>query len=117
MNKELKTILGNSIKVKNKSIPVEHLRYKGKEKTFVTWTMLPEAPSLNADDETLYSVCQVDIDVFSDGNYLDIMDEVKKLMKNNNWLWVEDSIEMYEEDTELYHRTITFGKERMIING
>lgn len=114
MNAEVKSILENNIKVNNKSIPVEHLRYTGKSKTFVTWTMLPETPSLVADDEPIYSVCQVDIDVFSDGNYLDIIKEIKKIMKNNEWVWLEDSEEMYEDDTELYHRTITFEKERMI---
>lgn len=113
MEKEIKTIF-NNFKVNNKSIPVEHLRYKGKSRTFVTWTILSDIPSLNGDDEPLYSVVQVDIDIFSEGNYLDIMNEIKKLMKNNEWVWVEDSSEMYEDDTELYHRTITFEKERMI---
>lgn len=116
MNKELKTIF-EDFKVKNKSIPVEHLRYKGKSKTFATWTILNEVPMFNADDEILFSKVEVDIDIYSDGNYLDIMDEIKKIMKNNHWLWIEDSSEMYEEDTELYHRTITFEKERMISNG
>jgi hypothetical protein len=115
MNEELKSIL--KININNKSIPVEHLRYKGKEKTFITWTLLPETPILNGDDDALYSVCPVDIDVFSNGNYLDIVKEIKKIMKKNNWLWVEDSEEMYEEDTELYHRTLTFEKERFIDNG
>lgn len=113
MNKELKAIF-KDFKVNGKSIPVEHLRYKGKSKTFVTWTLLSESSRLNGDDEPLYSVAPVDIDVFSDGNYLDIIKEINKLMKQNDWLWVEDSEEMYEEDTELYHRTITFEKERMI---
>lgn len=117
MNEELKSILGDSITVGSKSIPVGHLRYKGKEKTFVTWTLLPEIPSLSANDEDLYSVIQVDIDVFSDSNYLDVIKEVKKIMKTNEWLWVEDSEEMYEEDTELYHKTLTFEKERFIENG
>lgn len=117
MNEEIKSILGKSIKVNDKNIPVEHLRYKGKSKTFVTWTLLPETPGLNGDDETLYSVAQVDIDIFSDGNYLDIMKEVKKIMKENEWLWLEDSEEMYEDDTDLYHRTITFEKERFLDNG
>lgn len=113
MNEEIKTIF-NDFKVKGESIPVEHLRYKGSSKTFVTWTIISDIPTLSGDDECLYSAVQVDIDIFSDGNYLDIVKEVKKLMKNNNWLWVEDSSEMYEEDTELYHKTITFEKERMI---
>jgi len=116
MEQEVKSIF-NNFKIDNKSIPVEHLRYKGKSKTFVTWTLISESPSLSASDESLYSVVQVDIDIFSDGNYLDIVKEVKKIMKNNEWLWVEDSSEMYEEDTELYHKTITFEKERFIDNG
>lgn len=116
MNEEIKTIF-EDFKVNDKSIPVEHLKYKGKSKTFVTWTILSEVPSLSANDEDLYSVVQVDIDIFSDSNYLDIEKEIKKIMKNKEWLWVEDSSEMYEDDTELYHKTITFEKERMIING
>lgn len=116
MEQEIKSIF-KDFKVNNKSIPVEHLRYKGKSKTFITWTLLNEVPSLNGDNETLYSVVQVDIDVFSDSNYLDIIKEIKQIMKNNNWLWSEDSAEMYEEDTELYHKTITFEKERFVDNG
>jgi hypothetical protein len=113
MNEELKSMFEN-FKVKDKSIPVGHLRYKGKSKTFITWTITGETPSLSADDEDIFSVVEVDIDIFSEGNYLDIIKEVKRIMKDNNWSWIEDSQEMYEEDTELYHRTITFEKERMI---
>ena len=116
MNEELKTIF-TDFKVNKKSIPVSHLRYKGKSKTFVTWTIINEVPSLSCDDDYLYSVVQVDIDVFSEGNYLDIIKEVKRLMKENKWMWVEDSPEMFEDDTELYHKTITFEKERFIDNG
>lgn len=113
MEQEIKSIF-NNFKVNNKDIPVAHLRYKGKSKTFVTWTIINEVPSISGDDEYLYSVVQVDIDVFSNGNYLDIVNKIKEIMKNSNWLWTEDSSEMYEEDTELYHRTITFEKERMV---
>lgn len=113
MNEEIKSIL-ETLKVNNKSIPVNHLFYKGTSKTFVTWTIINETPLLNANDECVYSVVEVDIDIFSDGNYLEIINEVKKMMKNHKWLWLEDSQDMYEDDTELYHKTITFQKERMI---
>lgn len=116
MEKQIKSIFKN-FEVNGKSIPVEHLRYKGKSKTYVIWTIISEVPSLSADDDDLYSVTDVDIHIYSDGNYLDIVKEVKKLMKDNNWSWLEDSTEMYEDDTELYHKTITFEKERMINNG
>jgi len=38
-------------------------------------------------------------------------------MKANDWVWVEDSVEMFENDTQLFHRTTTFEKERNIENG
>ncbi len=113
MNSEIKSILSN-LTVDEKSIPTAHLRYKGGSKTFVTWTIINESPALSANDEDLFSVVRLDIDVFSDGNYSSIVKEIKKRFKANEWLWVEDSSEMFEEDTELYHRTITFEKERSL---
>ena len=111
MNEELKLILGESLMIAGEEIPVAHMRYKGRSKKFVTWTIIGERPAFSAGDELLYSVCSVDVDVFCDGNYLDIVKEIKTRMKNNDWVWVEDSEEMYEEDTNLYHKTCSFEKE------
>lgn len=108
MESELKKILS---KLK---VPVAHLKYKGKEKTYVVWTIVDEQPSLSSDDEVQYSEVTVDIDIYSENNYLSLMSSIKKIMKENDWMWQEDSTEMYEEDTKLYHRTCTFSKERMI---
>ena len=115
MNEELKTLFGDGINVNGEIIPIAHLRYTGKSKRFITWTLLDETPEFFANDEPLYSVCSLDVDIFSDSNYLDIIKEIKKLMKNNEWVWTGDSPEMYEEDTELYHKTCSFEKERNIL--
>lgn len=112
MNEEIKLILTQNLIIGGEEIPVAHLKYTGKSKKFVTWTITGENPALSANDEDLCSICSVDVDVFSDGNYLDIVKEIKKIFKNNDWIWVEDSSEMYEEDTQLYHKTISFEKER-----
>ena len=114
MNEELKATLGNGITVKGEFIPIAHLRYEGKSKKYITWTLLNEEPSLSANDEPLFSICPVDIDIFSDSNYLDMVKEVKKLMKNTEWVWTGDSPEMYETDTGLYHKTCSFEKERIL---
>ena len=114
MNSEVKNIFGEEIAIKGKSVPVAHLRYKGGSKTFVVWTMLGEKPMLSGDDEPLFSVASVDVDVYSNGNYMELITEIKRMMKENGWLWVEDSPEMYEDDTGLHHRTITFEKERSL---
>lgn len=112
MNEELKSILGDAVTVGEVSVPVAHLRYKGKETTYVTWTITGENPALSADDSPLYSVVAVDVDVYSKGNYLALAAEIKRLMLEHDWVWVGDSPEQYEEDTELYHKTISFEKER-----
>ena len=111
MNEEIKKILENLV-VKGEEIPVAHLRYYGDKTTFVTWTIISEQPIYFGNDVCLYSEVQVDIDVFSDKNYLDIVKEIKKRFINNEWYWADDSAEMFEEETNLYHLTITFGKEK-----
>lgn len=113
MNEEVKLILGESLTIGGEEIPVAHLRYRGKSKKFVTWTITGNEPAFSANDEVLCSVCSVDVDIFSNGNYLDIIKEIKKRMKNNEWVWVGDSSEMYEEDTKLYHKVCSFEKEEV----
>lgn len=107
MESELKKIL-------KLDVPVAHLKYKGKEKTYVVWTLLDETPLSASDDEIDYSEVPVDIDIYSESNYLKLMSSIKKIMKENEWIWNGDSSEMYEEDTGLYHRTLTFMKERKV---
>ena len=114
MNEELKKIFGESIAVDGVSVPTAHIKYKGKETTFVTWTIIGSAPALSGDDEQLYGITTVDVDVYSKGNYLKVLAEVKRLMKMNEWLWTNDSVEMFEDDTGLYHITATFEKERVL---
>lgn len=114
MNEELKTIFGDAIEVGGKFIATAHLKYKGNETTFVVWTITAESPALSADDEPIFSIVSVDVDVYSKGNYLNVITEIKKIMKEHGWVWVGDSTEMYEDDTGLYHKTISFEKERNV---
>ena len=114
MNEELKNIFGESITVNGVSVPTAHIKYKGKETTYVVWTIIGNAPALSGDDEQLYGIASVDVDIYSKGNYLKVLAEVKRLMKINGWVWTEDSTEMFEDDTGLYHITATFEKERIL---
>lgn len=114
MNEELKSIFGDAITVDGVSVPTAHIKYKGKETTYVVWTIIGNAPALSGDDEQLYGIVTVDVDIYCKGNYLSVLKEVKRLMKLNEWIWTEDSTEMYEDDTRLYHITATFEKERAL---
>lgn len=95
-------------------VPVAHLKYRGDSKKYVVWTIIDEEPLFSYEDDIQYSKVTVDIDIYSDSNYLSVMSSIKQIMKENEWIWEEDSVEMYEEDTKLYHRTCTFSKERKI---
>lgn len=113
MNDEIETILSKFM-VDGESIPFAFLRYRGKSKTYITYYENNNSPALNGDDVPLYSTSTYDFDVYKDGNYLKIVSELKKVMIKNNFVWIEDSPDMYEEDTGLYHKTITFAKERSV---
>lgn len=114
MNEELKTMFENGVTVGTEVIEAAHLRYKGRSKRFVIWTVSSNTPAFSADDVQLYSIYSVDISVASDGNLIDILAAVKALMLENGFIWTEDSPEMYDDDTNLFHITASFEKERMI---
>ena len=111
MNKEIEKIFKDFM-VDDVLIPIAFLRYRGKAKTYLTYQEIDNEPELEADDIVLYSASTFDIDIYSDGNYLKIVEEVKKKMAESDFVWIGDSPDMYEEESGLYHKTITFAKER-----
>ena len=108
MESEIKKILSEI------DVSSAHLKYKGASKAYVTWTMLEENPAFASDDEITDSEVNVDIDIYSDSNYLKIMKLIKNKMKENEWIWDGDSPEIFEEETGLYHRTCSFKKGRYL---
>lgn len=114
MNKELKSIFDGGITVGDEVVPVSHIRYTENSSKYVLWTITDETPTAAADDEFNYSIVTVDIDIYTPENLNDIKRVIMSLMRSNEWKWLETSPEMYEEDTKLFHRTITFEKEEFI---
>lgn len=110
MNKEILKIF-NDFEVNGVKIPVKHLKYKGADTTYITFQEVNNNPALCCDDECEYSVKQYDFDIYTTGNYLNILKAVKKKLKENEFVWVEDGPDMYEDDTGYYHKTTTFEKE------
>ena len=108
----LKTIFDN-FEVEEKKIPAEFITYTGKSKTYITYTFTEDDPVLFSEDQEAGSVAYIDIDIFSDCNYLAIEKRIKEVMKENNFVRIGSSPDMYENDTGLYHKTLEFAKERM----
>jgi hypothetical protein len=114
MNTEIESIFKN-FEVDSVKIPIAFIKYRGKEKTYITYHEIDHIPELEADDKLLYSSSVFDFDVYTDGNYLNIVSKIKEKMSENDFVWIEDSPDMFEEDTRLYHKTITFAKERSVL--
>ena len=95
-------------------IPVAFLKYKGDKETYIVFSEIDNSPAYSSDNKCRYSVKQFDFDIYTKGNYLNILKEVKKRLTNNGFTWVEDSPDMYENDTGYYHKTTTFEIENYI---
>lgn len=108
MNEEIKTILSTL------NVPFGHLSFKGNNEQYIVWSHGNEEPLFSCDDEVKYSQIEVYIDINSKTNYLSLVSSIKKIFKKYGYTWINTSGELYEEDTKLYSRTITFIKERKV---
>lgn len=106
-------------KVDNVSIPVSFLRYDGKSTTYVTYQQTDSNDPFSGDDELLNYVDFYDFDIFSKGNYLPIIEAIKTILTDNGFRWqpMRSSGDLYEDETGLYHKTLSFSIERSIQNG
>ena len=81
----VKNIFDNFI-VEGKKIPAEFITYTGKSKTYITYTFTEDDPVLFSEDQEAGSVAYIDIDIFSDCNYLAIEKRIKEVMRENNFI-------------------------------
>lgn len=114
MNSLIEEIFAD-FKVDKKSIPVSFLKYDGKEETYITYQNIDMSGTLAGDDEILGYIDYYDFDIYSKGNYFKVVREVKKILKDNGFMWQPSmsSSDMFEDDTGYYHKTLCFAIERM----
>lgn len=108
--RKLITELFKNFTVNGKKIPVAFLRYDGHETSYVTWMQYDMDNSFSGDDELLGYVEYYDFDVYSKGNFTDIIEEIKNILKAHNFVFQPSrtSPDMYEDDTGYYHKTLCF---------
>ena len=118
MNNELQTIFAG-FTVGGKVIPVSFIRYTGKETTYITYQEIQDDTSYSADDDLQAYVTYYDFDIYSKGNYLNIIESVKEILKANDWRYQPSmtSQDLYEDDTGYYHKTLCFAKIKEENNG
>ena len=117
MNEEIEKIFNRKIKIDNKEIPIEYMDYQGKSEEYVIYFNTGSLPFFDADDKVRYIEMNLEIHVYSKGNYLKIVDYIKEKMEENDFLWQSDEEDIYEPDTKYHHfisnfRKIVYRKEK-----
>lgn len=109
MNELIERIF-NNFTVDGVTIPVEFMYYDGHGEPYVVYMNIDNDNSLSGDDDLLGYVTYYDFDVYAKGNYNNIIERVKELLKQNNFVWQpsRSSQDMYEVETGYYHKTLCF---------
>lgn len=92
-------------------IPISYMKYKGDAKSYLTYYTYMTRPEGFADDVPVLVGTYATIDIFSKGNFKKILKEVKKILKENKFTWIDDEAEDYEENTGLFHVPVNFYME------
>lgn len=97
-------------KLNGLSIPVSYLLYEGDEKTYINFYIWDERGSLYADDKEIETQYAIQISIFSDDKlrYYNLCEELKKTMKDTDFIKNDVSPDLYEKDTKLYHKAFRY---------
>ena len=109
MNELIESIFAN-FSVDGVSIPVSFTFYEGHGEPYVVYMQTDADNSLSGDDDLIGYIDYYDFDVYSKGNYTKIIEAIKELLKENGFVWQpsRSSADMYEVDTQYYHKTLSF---------
>ena len=88
-------------------VPVSFMRYNQTAPTYIVFLEYNQTPMLNGNNEELYTERFFQVDIFSDGNYMQLVKDLKELMKNAGFGRMFES-ETYDEDMNKYRKTLRF---------
>ena len=88
-------------------IPVAFQKYSGKAETYITFHEYLAAGEEYEDDEEALTAHYIQVDVWSKGDYTDIVKTIKELLLKAGFKRLNE-IDLYEEDTKIYHKGLKF---------
>ncbi len=107
LNTEIESLLANL------GVPIAYMFYEGNADTYITYMQIDKDEVLAGDNDILGCVQFYDFDVYSKGNYLQVIDDLIEALTDGGWTYQpsRDSVDMYERDTKYFHKTICMAKE------
>ena len=111
MNAEIETIF-DGFTVDDVAIPVNFMFYDGDADSWIVYNNVDNYHSYSGDDELLGYVTYYDFEIYSKGNFMNILRAVKAKMLENGWSFqpAKSSQEGYDRDTRVYSKTLCFAK-------
>ena len=111
MNAEIESIF-NGFTVDNVAIPVNFMFYDGDDAAWIVYSNVDNYHSYSGDDELLGYVTYYDFEIYSKGNFTNILRAVKAILIANGWTFQpsKSSNEQYDRDTRVYSKTLCFAK-------
>lgn len=88
-------------------VPVEFQNYGGSQTTYITFFEYNQQGDLHGDDEELNTRYSLQVDIWSQGNYIPLVKQVKTLLKGIGFIRNSET-EFYEKDTQIYHKVLRF---------
>lgn len=82
---------------------VARLKYNGKASTYITYQIVTISDKQFADDDNECVEHFYRIDLYSKGNYMTTLDNLKNALKGAGWNEVVINNEIYEQDTGYHH--------------
>lgn len=95
-------------------VPVAFAFYEGHGEPYIVYSEMSMVNSLTGDNELLGYVSLYDFDVYSKGDYTQIIADVKARLKAAGFVWQPSmsSGDMYDYETGYFHKTLSFAIER-----
>lgn len=94
-------------------VPVSFARYNNVADTYIVFLEYNQASRMNADDVEVITKHFFQVDVFSGGNYLQLVNDVRRLMKDAGFGRMFES-ETYDDDMKKFRKIMRFNYERYI---
>ena len=117
MNEQIETLF-KDFTVNGVSIPVSLLFYEGHGEPYVIYMQYDKDNSYSSEDEISGYVTYYDYEVYSKSNYLEIIEQIKTILKSAGWTWQprRDSPDFFDKDTGYFHKTICFAYPIQIVD-
>lgn len=89
------------------NVPVSFLNYNQTANTYIVFNEYNQAPWLSADDTEMWTKHFIQVDVFSTGDYLTLVSDVKRVMKQAGFGRMFES-ETYDVDMKRFRKILRF---------